>query len=32
LSLLPERKPEELRFRLWCDPWWCGGLLGLFAA
>ena len=23
LSLLPERKPEEHRFRLWCDPWWC---------
>jgi hypothetical protein len=32
LSLLPERKPEELRFRLWCDPWWCAALLGLFAA
>ena len=29
LSLLPERKPEEQRFRLWCDPWWCGALLGL---
>ncbi|GDX09923.1 membrane protein [Verrucomicrobiota bacterium] len=32
LSLLPERKPEELRFRLWCDPWWCGALLVLFSA
>jgi hypothetical protein len=32
LSLLPERKPEERRFRLWCDPWWCAALLGLFAA
>ena len=32
LSLLPERKPEELRFRLWCDPWWCGALLTLFSA
>ena len=31
LSLLPERKPEELRFRLWCDPWWCGALLALFS-
>jgi len=31
LSLLPEPKPEELRFRLWCDPWWCAALLGLFA-
>jgi len=31
LSLLPERKPEERRFRLWCDPWWCAALLGLFA-
>lgn len=30
LSLLPERKPEEQRFRLWCEPWWCGLLLGLF--
>jgi hypothetical protein len=30
LNLLPERKPEERRFRLWCDPWWCAGLLGLF--
>lgn len=30
LSLLPERKPEERRFRLWCDPWWCAALLGLF--
>jgi len=29
LTLLPERKPEETRFRLWCDPWWCGALLGL---
>jgi hypothetical protein len=29
VSLLPERKPEEQRFRLWCDPWWCGVLLGL---
>ncbi|HEY3897034.1 MAG TPA: vWA domain-containing protein [Chthoniobacter sp.] len=30
LSLLPERKPEERRFRLWCDPRWCAALLGLF--
>ena len=29
LSLLPERKPEEQRFRLWCDPRWCAALLGL---
>ena len=29
LTLLPERKPEEQRFRLWCDPWWGGALLGL---
>ncbi len=29
LSLLPDRKPEERRFRLWCEPWWCGVLLGL---
>ncbi len=29
LSLLPERKPEERRFRLWCDPSWCAALLGL---
>lgn len=31
LSLLPERKPEEIRWRLWCDPWWCAGLLAAFA-
>ena len=31
ISLLPERKPEERRFRLWCDPWWCAALLGLFS-
>ncbi len=31
LSLLPERKPEEIRWRLWCDPWWCASLLGAFA-
>jgi hypothetical protein len=31
MSLLPERKPEEIRFRLWCDKWWCVALLGLFA-
>jgi hypothetical protein len=30
LSVLPERKPEEQRFRLWCNPWWCAALLGLF--
>ncbi len=30
LTLLPERKPEEHRFRLWCDPHWCAALLGLF--
>lgn len=29
LNLLPEPKPEERRFRLWCDPWWCGALLAL---
>ena len=29
LSLLPERRPDEQRFRLWCDPGWCGALLGL---
>jgi hypothetical protein len=32
LSLLPERRPEEQRFRLWCDPRWCAALLGLFTA
>ncbi len=32
LSLLPERKPDEQRFRLWCDPWWCAALLGMFTA
>jgi hypothetical protein len=31
ISLLPERKPEERRFRLWCDPWWCAALLGLLS-
>jgi len=31
LSVLPERKPEELRWRLWCDPWWCAALLIAFA-
>ena len=31
VSLLPERKPEERRFRLWCDPRWCAALIGLFA-
>jgi hypothetical protein len=31
ISLLPERKPEEIRWRLWCDPWWCAGLLVAFA-
>jgi hypothetical protein len=30
LSLLPERKPEERRFRLWCDPSWCAALVALF--
>ncbi|HEY2342358.1 MAG TPA: hypothetical protein VGH90_04975, partial [Chthoniobacteraceae bacterium] len=30
LSLLPERKPEERRFRLWCDPSWCAALIALF--
>jgi hypothetical protein len=29
LSLLPERKPVEQRFRLWSDPRWCGSLIGL---
>ncbi len=32
LSVLPERRPEERRFRLWCDPWWCVALLVLFGA
>jgi hypothetical protein len=32
LSLLPERRPEEQRFRLWCDPRWCAALLVLFTA
>ncbi len=32
LSLLPERHAEEQRFRLWCSPWWCAALLGLFVA
>jgi len=31
ISLLPERKPEEHRFRLWCDPWWCAALLFLLS-
>ena len=31
LALLPERRPEELRWQLWCDPWWCAGLLAAFA-
>ncbi len=31
ISLLPERKPEETRFRLWCDPKWCAALLVLLA-
>lgn len=30
LSLLPERKPEEIRWRLWCDRWWCASLLAAF--
>jgi hypothetical protein len=30
VNLLPERKPDEQRFRLWCAPWWCAALLGLF--
>ena len=32
LSLLPERKPDELRLRLWCHPFWCAGLLLGFVA
>ena len=32
LSLLPERKPDELRLRLWCHPFWCAGLLIAFVA
>ncbi len=32
LSLLPERKPDELRLRLWCHPFWCAGLLAAFVA
>lgn len=31
LSLLPERRPEEIRWRLWCDRWWCLSLLAAFA-
>lgn len=31
INLLPERKLEERRFRLWCDPWWCAALLSLLA-
>ena len=31
LSLLPERKPEEIRLLLWCHPFWCAGLLTAFA-
>lgn len=30
LSLLPERKPEEIRLLLWCHPYWCAGLLAAF--
>ncbi len=30
LSLLPERKPEEIRLLLWCHPFWCAGLLTAF--
>jgi hypothetical protein len=29
LTVLPEPRPDEHRFRLWCHPWWCAGLLGL---
>lgn len=31
LSLLPEPRAEELRFQLWCNKWWCIGLLVMFA-
>ncbi|MBP7948237.1 MAG: hypothetical protein KA004_01185 [Verrucomicrobiales bacterium] len=29
ISVLPEPRQEEQRFRLWCHPWWCGAILGL---
>jgi hypothetical protein len=29
VSLLPEREAVPLPFRLWCNPWWCGALIGL---
>lgn len=29
ISVLPEPKVREERFRLWCDPFWCGGLIFL---
>ncbi len=29
INLLPERKADEQRFRLWCAPWWCAILLGM---
>ncbi len=32
ISVLPEPKPIELRFRLWAHPWWGGLLLILLAA
>ncbi len=27
INILPEPRAEEQRFRLWCHPWWCAGLL-----
>ena len=32
LTLLPERRAEDQRFRMWCDPRWCAALLVLFSA
>lgn len=29
ISILPERKPVEKRFRLWSSPLWCAALIGL---
>ena len=31
LELLPERRPQEERFRLWCHPAWAGSLVFLLA-
>jgi hypothetical protein len=29
IKLLPESKPEDRRFRLWCHPLWAGLIIGL---